>query len=84
MATLKELRKSRGISQVELAIHLGVSPSSIYKLEAGRQMPKFPLVRRICAYFDVPLDSLEFGRPTGPPTADASAAGVTNLDAVAR
>jgi transcriptional regulator with XRE-family HTH domain len=61
MATLKELRKSRGISQVELAIQLGVSPSSIYKLEAGKQMPKFPLVRRICAFFDVPLDSLEFG-----------------------
>lgn len=61
MATLKELRNSRGISQVELARHLGVSPSSIYKLEAGKQMPKFPLVRRICAYFDVPLDTLEFG-----------------------
>ena len=62
MATLKELRKSRGISQVELAIHLGVSPSSIYKLEAGKQMPKYPLIRRICAYFDVPLEALEFGR----------------------
>jgi transcriptional regulator with XRE-family HTH domain len=61
MATLKELRKHRGLSQVELAIQLGVSPSSIYKLEAGKQMPKFPLVRRICTYFNVPLDSLEFG-----------------------
>jgi DNA-binding XRE family transcriptional regulator len=66
MASLKELRKRRGISQVELAIHLGVSPSSIYKLEAGKQMPKFPLVRRICAYFDVPLESLEFGAASGP------------------
>jgi transcriptional regulator with XRE-family HTH domain len=73
MATLKELRQRRGISQVELAIHLGVSPSSVYKLEAGKQMPKFPLVRRICAYFDVPLDSLEFGRATGPPSAGSVA-----------
>jgi transcriptional regulator with XRE-family HTH domain len=61
MATLKELRRSRGLSQVELAIQLGVSPSSIYKLEAGKQVPKFPLVRRICTYFGVPLESLEFG-----------------------
>lgn len=61
MATLKELRKNRGLSQVELAIHLGVSPSSIYKLEAGKQVPKYPLVRRICAYFNIPLEALELG-----------------------
>ena len=72
MATLRELRRNRGLSQVELAIQLGVSPSSIYKLEAGRQMPKFPLVRRICTFFAVPLEAIEFGINDGgdePPVA---------------
>jgi transcriptional regulator with XRE-family HTH domain len=79
MATLKELRKRRGISQVELAIHLGVSPSSIYKLEAGKQMPKYPLVRRICAFFDVPLEALEVGRFAAAPANPA--ARLAHLDA---
>lgn len=38
-ATLKRTRQLEGLTQAELAVRLGVSPSYVQKLEAGRANP---------------------------------------------
>lgn len=37
--TLKQRRKSAGLTQFELAVASGVSPATIHRIEAGRTTP---------------------------------------------
>jgi HSP20 family protein len=60
---LKDFRKSRELSQVELAEKLGISRQSIIALEQGRFMPSLPLAFSICRFFDSTIEDLfEFGQ----------------------
>ena len=55
---LKELRLTKGISQKEIAEHLGipVAASSLY--ERGTREPKIAILRKIAEYYDVSIDDL--------------------------
>lgn len=55
---LKELRKSKGLSQSELAKYLGVAKSTISMLEVGSRKPSWELAEEIADYFNVDLDFL--------------------------
>lgn len=56
---LKNLRRSQGISQEELADKIGVSKSSIGMYEQGKRLPKTDTVmKKIAEYFGVSLDYL--------------------------
>lgn len=56
---LKNLRRSEGISQEELADKIGVSKSSIGMYEQGKRLPKTDTVmKKIAEYFGVSLDYL--------------------------
>lgn len=55
---LKQLRKSRGISQQKLADGLGVAQSSIAAYENSSREPSFAVIEKFARYFHVPFSSL--------------------------
>lgn len=58
--TLQTLRKKRGVTQEQLANHLGVSPQAVSKWENG-SYPDGDLLPQIADYFEVSIDYL-YGR----------------------
>lgn len=50
---LKEFRKAKGITQVELAKAVGVTRQSITNLETGKYLPSMKLYVKIGNYFGV-------------------------------
>lgn len=55
---LIELRKSKGISQKELASYIDVSPSLVGMYEQGRRKPSFEILEAIADCFNVNIDTL--------------------------
>ena len=55
---LKELRKSRGLTQEELAEELYVSRTAISKWESGRGYPNIESLKAIAVFFSVSVDEL--------------------------
>ena len=55
---LDELRKSKGISQEELAAVLEVSRQTIGSLENGRYNPSITLAFKIAKYFELSIEDI--------------------------
>lgn len=55
---VRERRRERGLSQVELAASLGVSRQTVIAIEGGRYSPSLPLAFRMARFFDVPVEKL--------------------------
>lgn len=55
---LEEIRKSRGLSQEELADILKVSRQTISSLENGRYSPSILLAFRIARYFNMKIEDI--------------------------
>lgn len=55
---LQELRKSKGLTQEELAQALYVSRTAVSKWESGRGLPGIDSLKEISAYFSVSIDDL--------------------------
>ena len=55
---LEEVRKSRGITQEELAAILEVSRQTIGSLENGRYNPSILLAFRIARYFQMTIEDI--------------------------
>jgi len=62
---LKELRKSRNISQVRLAIELNISQNSISRYETGEREADYKTLIALADYFNVSIDYL-LGRTENP------------------
>lgn len=58
---LQELRKSRGLTQEELAEALFVSRTAISKWESGRGYPSIDSLKQIARFFSVTIDELLSG-----------------------
>ncbi|MCI6084627.1 helix-turn-helix domain-containing protein [bacterium] len=58
---LQELRKSRGLTQQELAEALYVSRTAISKWESGRGYPSIDSIKEISGFFSVSIDDLLSG-----------------------
>ena len=58
---LQELRKSRGLTQEELAENLYVSRTAVSKWESGRGYPSIDSLKEISNYFSVSIDDLLSG-----------------------
>ena len=57
---MRDLRKTRGVSQREMARAIGVSPAYISALEHGKKgVPSFDLLQRIAGYFNVIWDEAD-------------------------
>jgi len=60
-ARIKELRKSRKLSQEELAELIGVEPQHMSRIESGRSYPSLDRLEKISIALRVPLkDFFEF------------------------
>ncbi len=55
---LKELRKSRGITQLKLAIDLGMNQNSISRYESGEREADYRTLIAFAEYFNVSVDYL--------------------------
>ena len=55
---LADLRGSRGWSQGDLALELGVSRQTVNSLETGRYDPSLPLAFRIARLFGRPIEEI--------------------------
>lgn len=55
---LKELRKRRGISQLQLALELGMNQNSISRYENGEREADYRTLIRLADYFNVSIDYL--------------------------
>ena len=58
---LQELRKQKGLTQVELAELLYVSRTAVSKWESGRGYPNIESLKAISKYFSISLDELLSG-----------------------
>lgn len=55
---LRELRRSRGLTQKELGAKIGLSKAVVSKYETGIGCPSFDVLIRIAQYFGVSTDYL--------------------------
>ena len=55
---LKFLRKQKGITQVDLSSHLGLTRSLVGAYEEGRAEPKLSTLQLLSTYFNVSIDAL--------------------------
>lgn len=90
MEHLRQIRKERGVSGIDLADALNISPYTLYNWEAGRREPSLADLVALADYFDVSLDYLIRGKEKEPPTearerlADATYDAMANLSPEAR
>lgn len=54
----KKLRQSHGLTQVQMANKLNLSPSTIGMYEQGRRNPDSNTLKKICSVFNVSMDNL--------------------------
>ena len=59
---LIELRKSRGLSQVQLSQIIGVPPSTIASMETARNTPSYEVIRAYSDYFGLAMIALLSGK----------------------
>ena len=71
---LQQLRKSRGLSQEQLAAELDVSRQAVSKWECGDSAPDLDKLRAICTYFGVTTDYLIWEHEEDIPRGAATAA----------
>jgi putative transcriptional regulator len=57
---IREIRRRRGLRQVDLARMLGVFQSEISEIECGKRMPSVYLAKRIAKALKVSVDDLFF------------------------
>lgn len=55
---IKELRKEKNLSQIQLASQIGVSQKAIDYWELGTNEPKASYIIKLAKYFDVSADFL--------------------------
>jgi putative transcriptional regulator len=60
--TIRELREAQNMTQLELAIKLGVTPTTVYNWEAGRSVPKVEQLRKLAEVFAVRMDDIHVER----------------------
>lgn len=59
MKTIRELRKEKGWTQVDLANRLSVTPSTVYNWERGTYEPRVSQFRALALLFGVPMDEID-------------------------
>ncbi|MFD9424229.1 MULTISPECIES: helix-turn-helix domain-containing protein [unclassified Streptomyces] len=64
---LRALRRERGITLADLASAIGVSESTLSRLENGQRRPSLELLLPLARTYDVPLDDLVGAPRTGDP-----------------
>ena len=55
---LKELRKERGITQLKIAMDLGLNQNTVSRYETGEREADYKTLISLADYFDVSVDYL--------------------------
>lgn len=55
---LKEIRKSRNITQLKLAMDLNISQNSISRYETGEREADYAMLIKLADYFNISIDYL--------------------------
>lgn len=55
---LKEIRKSRNITQLKLAMDLNISQNSISRYETGEREADYKMLIKLADYFNISVDYL--------------------------
>ena len=55
---LKDLRKSQGLNQKQVAEKLGITSATVSAYELGKKYPSLDILIKICTIFDVSSDFL--------------------------
>ncbi|WP_111413100.1 helix-turn-helix transcriptional regulator [Billgrantia lactosivorans] len=55
---IRSLRKTRGLTQADLAEAMGVSRNTINSIEVGRYVPSLPLALRLARFFGKPVEEV--------------------------
>jgi transcriptional regulator with XRE-family HTH domain len=58
MKTIKQLRETKKLTQLELARQIEVTPSTIYNWESGRVEPRVGQLRKLAEVFGVRMDEI--------------------------
>lgn len=56
--TIRELRERAGLTQLELANRLGVTPATVYTWERGKFDPRASQLRKLAREFGVSMDDI--------------------------
>lgn len=59
MKTIKELRQAAGLTQLELAIKVRVTPSAVYNWERGKNEPSATNLRDLAIALGVSMDDID-------------------------
>ena len=62
--TIKDIRKSKGFKQRELADRAGISPNAMCSIEKNYSFPSKETIKAICDAMDVPVSYLLFASIT--------------------
>ena len=63
--TIRELREERSWTQLELAVKLEVTPSTVYNWERGKNEPTASKLRQMARLFDVPMETIALPEDMG-------------------
>ncbi|MGB3328046.1 MAG: helix-turn-helix transcriptional regulator [Thermomicrobiales bacterium] len=58
--TIRQFREELGLTQLQLANELGVTPSTIYNWERGTHEPKASQLKAMAMLFGVRMDDIDF------------------------
>lgn len=58
MKNLKELREKKGLSQLQLAMKLGLNQNTISRYESGQREADYQTLIMLADFFDVSIDYL--------------------------
>ncbi len=61
--TILSKRRERGMTQDDLAVHIGVSKASVSKWETGQCFPDITILPQLAAFFGISIDELMGYRP---------------------
>ena len=59
MRTIRELREARGLTRLQLAVKIGVTPGTIYNWERGTNEPKATQFRGLAESLGVPMEHID-------------------------
>jgi transcriptional regulator with XRE-family HTH domain len=63
MKTIRELREKRGETQLQVAVAIGVTPTTVFNWERGQHEPKASQLRALARHFEVSMDEIDFESP---------------------
>lgn len=62
--TLKAARVNVGLTQIDAAKALGISPDTVRKYEQGETFPDVPMIRKIEALYRISYNDIDFSCAT--------------------